>query len=132
MIYGTYDPKDWVVEINGMTITAIGEDGVTWEKSEANGEAKVGVLGDTIWQKTNNSLYNLTVTIMRHCPQKAQIIALFKSGDPFPVSATNKALGERFGGTMAVFEEEPSFEAGTEASDIELTLLVFDGKTESI
>lgn len=132
MIYGTYDPKGWVVEFDGITITAIGEDGVNWEKAEANGEAKWGSQGDAIWQVSHNTAYNLTVSVMRHCPQKAQIISMFKRGVPFPVSASHKALGERFGGTMAVFEEEPSFESGTEAGDLELTLLVLDGKTETI
>lgn len=132
MNYSTYDPKDWDVEINGMTITAIAEDGVSWEKSEANGEAKWGAMGDVIWQKSHNGAYTLTVSVMANCPQKDALIALFKTSDPFPVSATNKPLGERFGGTMALFEEEPSFERGTEAGDIELVLLVFDGKTETI
>ena len=132
MNFATYDPKGWNVELDGITITSIAEGGVTWEKSEANGEAKWGLMGDAIWQKSCNTAYKLTVSIMRHCPQKSQIMAMFKRGEPFPVSASHKDLGERFGGTMAVFEEEPSFEGGTEASDLELGLYVFDGKTESI
>lgn len=132
MIFANYDPKGWNVEINGITITAIAEGGVTWEKKEANGEAKWGAMGDAIWQKSHNTAYGLTVSIMRHCPQKSQLISLFKKNTPFPVSASHKDLGERFSGTMAVFEEEPSFEGGTEASDLELTLYVFDGTTENI
>lgn len=132
MNFANYDPKGWVVEFNGMTITSIAEGGVTWEKSESNGEAKWGMCGDAIWAKSHNSGYTLTVSVMRHCPQKAQLINMFKRNEPFPVSASHKDLGERFGGTMALFEEEPSFEGSTEAGDLELKVLVFDGKTENI
>ena len=132
MNFAVYDPKLWNVEINGMTITAIAEGGVNWEKVEANGEAKWGIKGDAIWQKTNNTAYKLTVSVMRHCPQKAQLINLFKTSEPFAASASHPDLHERFGGTMALFEEEPAFEGGTEAADVELALYVFDGATENI
>lgn len=132
MNFATYDPKGWNVEIAGVTITSIAEGGVTWEKNEANGEAKWGLVNDAIWNVTNNSSYKLTVSIMRHCPQKEFIMSLFKKTTPFAVSASHKELGERFGGTMALFEEEPSFEGSSEAGDLELSLYVFDGKTENI
>ena len=132
MLFGIYDPKDWIVELDGITITAIGEGGVTWEKAESNGEAKWGIGGDAIWQKGTNGGYTLTISVMRHCPQKSQNISKFKRSVPFPVNTSHKDLKERFGGTKAVFEEEPSFEGGTEAGDLELKLYVFDGKTETI
>ena len=132
MNYDVYNFKDWVVEIDGMTITAIAEDGVTWEKSESNGEAKKGALGDVIWQVRNDDVYNLTVPVLANCPQLPSLIKLFRTTDPFPVSATNKKLGLSFSGTMALFEEEPSFEFGVEAGDVELNICVFDGKTAKI
>lgn len=129
MNYAVYDPKLWNVEINGVTITSIAEGGVNWEKVEANGEAKFGISGDAVWNKTNNTAYKLTVSIMRHCPQKSAIVDLFKTSEPFPVSASHSGLGESFSGTMALFEEEPNFEGGTEAADLELAIFVFDGET---
>ena len=127
MRFATYDPKKWVVELNKIAITAIAEGGVTWEKVEANGEAKWGIMGDAIWQKSNNTAYKLTVSVMRHCPQKSQIMNLFNTSEPFPVNASHEDLGEAFSGTMALFEEIPSFEGGTEAGDLEISLYVFDG-----
>lgn len=127
MIFANYDPKKWVVELNKTTITAIAEGGVSWEKVEANGEAKWGVMGDAIWQKSNNTAYKLTVSVMRHCPQKSIIMDLFNRAEPFPVSASHEDLGEAFNGTMALFEEIPSFEGSTEAGDLELGIYVFDG-----
>ena len=129
MNYDVYNFKDWLVEINGVTITAITEDGVSWEKAEANGEAKIGALGDVIWQVRNQDVYNLTVTVLANCPQLSQIVSLFRTTTPFPVSAVNKNLGMSLTGTMALFEEEPSLEFGVEAGDIELKICVFDGKT---
>ena len=132
MNFAVYDPKGWDVEIDGVTITAIGENGVSWEKVEANGEAKWGNMGDAIWQKSNNTAYKLTVSVMRHCPQKKHLISLFKTSEPFSATASHKDMNERFGGTVALFEEEPSFEGGSEASDLELSIYVFDGATEYI
>lgn len=129
MNYDVYDAKDWAVEIAGVTITGLGEDAVTWEKAEANGEMKRGSQGDGIWQVTNDETYNLTVTVLANCPQLKHLISLFKKTEPFAVSAINKKLGLSFSGTQALFEEEPSFEFGVEAGDIELTICVFDGKT---
>lgn len=129
MNYDVYNFKDWDVEIDGITITAIAEDGVSWEKAEANGEAKVGALGDVIWQVRNQQVYNLTVTVLANCPQLSTIVSLFKTTTPFAVSAVNKNLGISLTGTMALFEEEPSLEFGVEAGDIELNITVFDGVT---
>lgn len=133
MAYSVYNPDDWDVEINGYTITSIGEDGVTWEKAEANGEMKRGIgKHEGIWQQSNDTTYNLTVSVLANCPQLKYIIPLFKRTTPFAVSAVNKKLGLSFSGTMAMFEEEPSFEMGAEAGDIELTMVVFDGVTASV
>ena len=132
MNYDVYNFKDFNVEIDGMTITAITEDGLSWENAEANGEAKIGALGDVIWQVRNQNVYTLTVTVLANCPQLPSLIKLFKTTDPFPVNATNKKLGLCLSGTMALFEEEPSFEFGIEAGDVELKLCVFDGSIASI
>lgn len=129
MNYDVYNFKDWLVEINGMTITAIAEDGVSWEKAEANGEAKIGACGDVIWQVRNQDVYNLTVTVLPNCPQLSSVVSLFRQTTPFHVSAVNKSLGISLTGTMALFEEEPSLEFGVEAGEIELNICVFDGKT---
>lgn len=129
-MYSVYDPSKWSFELDGMTVTAIAEGGVNWEKAEAKGEAKWGIQGDAIWQKTINTGYKLTVAIMRNCPQKAQIVRKYKSNDFMTVSASHPDLDETFSGTKAVFEEEPNFEGGTEAGDLELVFYVFDGDTD--
>ena len=69
MNYDVYNFKDFDVEIDGMTITAITEDGLSWEKAEANGEAKIGALGDVIWQEIRTFIILLLrcLLIVRSC-----------------------------------------------------------------
>lgn len=53
----TYNAKECIVTINGVNITGLGEDMITWEKEEAFFEPVVGAQGDVVKSEINNSLY---------------------------------------------------------------------------
>ena len=59
----TYNAKECIVTINGVNITGLGEDMITWEKEEAFFEPVVGAQGDVVKSEINNSLYTLTIAV---------------------------------------------------------------------
>jgi hypothetical protein len=127
-----YNAKDCVVTINGMYITQLGEDMISWEKEEAYFESVVGAQGDVIKSEINNSIHNLTLTVQVTSPQVKELLALQGQSDPFSVWVVNKSLGIRLGGENANIAEAPEIALGAEAEDLEFTFTVFDGVTEGI
>ncbi|MBD8947112.1 MULTISPECIES: hypothetical protein [Congzhengia] len=127
----TYNAKECIVTINGVNITGLGEDMITWEKEEAFFEPVVGAQGDVVKSEINNSLYTLTIAVQPTSPQLGHLINLQNQSEAFPVSVINKALGVRLGGSMANVSEAPEFSLGAEAEDLEFAFMVFDGYIES-
>lgn len=127
-----YNAKDCTVMVNGVYITQLGEDMVSFSKEEAYFEPVVGAQGDIVKSEINNSIHTLTITIQSTSPQKEMLLGLLGSEKTFPVWVTNKAMGERFGGSMAAIQEAPEISRGAEAEDMEFTFCVFDGVVETI
>ena len=88
----TYNAKECIVTINGVNITGLGEDMITWEKEEAFFEPVVGAQGDVVKSEINNSLYTLTIAVQPTSPQLGHLINLQNQSEAFPVSVINKAL----------------------------------------
>lgn len=124
-----YNAKDCSVIIDGVYITGLGEDMISWEKEEAFFETVVGAQGDVVKSEINNSLHTLTVTVQPTSPQLAYLLALRKRNEAFPVWVVNKPLGLRLGGTKANISEMPEIALGAEAEDVEIAFTVFDGDT---
>ena len=131
MVVTSYNAKDCTVTVDGVFITQLGEDMVSFEKEEAYFEPVVGAQGDIIKSEINNSIHTLTLTIQPTSPQKAFLMSKFGNKENFPIWVTNKALGMRFGGTMAAIQEMPEIAMGAEAEDMEFTFCVFDGVVEA-
>lgn len=126
-----YNAKDCTITVDGVFITQLGEDMVSFEKEEAYFEPVVGAQGDIVKSEINNSIYTLTLTIQPTSPQKAFLLNKLGSTETFPIWVVNKSLGERFGGSMAAIQEMPSISRGSEAEDMEFTFCVFDGVVEA-
>ena len=126
-----YNAKDCTVQVNGVYITGLGEDMISWEKEESYFEPVVGAQGDIIKSEINNGIHNLTLTVQPTSPQRSMLMSLMGQSEPFSVWVINKALGIRLGGTMANIMEAPEISLGAEAEDMEFTFCVFDGVTES-
>lgn len=127
-----YNAKDCTVTVDGVYITQLGEDMVSFEKEEAYFEPIVGAQGDVIKSEINNSIHTLTITIQPTSPQRPMLIDLLGSSKMVSIWVTNKTLGERFGGTMAAIQEMPEIARGAEAEDMEFTFSVFDGVIENL
>lgn len=132
MVVTSYNAKDCTVTVDGVFITQLGEDMVSFEKEEAYFEPFVGAQGDIVKSEINNTLHTLTLTIQPTSPQKAMLLSKCGAAGTFPVWVTNKALGERFGGSMAAIQEMPEIARGAEAEDMEFSITVFDGAVEAI
>lgn len=126
-----YNAKDCTVTVNGVFITGLGEDMVTGEKDEEFFEPVVGAQGDIVKSEINNTLGTVTVVIQPTSPQKAHLFALANQKETFPIWVTNKALGERFGGSMAALKNYPEMARGSEAEDMEFEFSVFDYVVEA-
>lgn len=122
-----YDAKDCTVMVDGVYVTGLGEDMVTFEKEENYFEAVVGAQGDVVKSIINNDIHTLTITVQPTSPQKGFLMSLSKRSETFPIWVVNKALGEKFGGTQANVQTAPSVERGATAADMEFTFCVFDG-----
>lgn len=129
--FSTYNAKDCTVMIDGVYITGLGEDMISWEKEEAYFEPAVGAQGDIVKSEINNDIHNLALTVQPTSPQLPHLLKLAKRSEPFEVWVVNKALGIRIGGTKANVQEAPEIALGAEAEDMEFAFTVFDGVTES-
>ena len=126
-----YNAKDCTITVDGVFITQLGEDMVSFEKEESYFEPVVGAQGDIVKSEINNTIYTLTLTIQPTSPQKEFLLSKLGSAETFPVWVVNKAMGERFGGSMAAIQEMPEIARGAEAEDMEFTFCVFDGVVET-
>lgn len=127
-----YNPKDVTVTINGIYLTGLGEDMISFEFDEERFEATVGAQGDVVVNETNNQLATLTVNIQATSPQYLECLRLARNGTTFPVWVVNKSIGERCGGTMARFKNAPEIAYGTELDDREFEIAIFDGVVEPV
>ena len=125
-----YNPNDVSVTIDGIYITGLGEDMISFEFDEERFEARVGAQGDVVINETNNKLATMTLTIQASSPQYKTLLQYAKNGTVFPVWAVNKSIGERCGGTKARFKNPASVSYGAELEDRELEIAIFDGCVE--
>lgn len=127
-----YNPDDCTVTVDGVYITQLGEDMISFEKEEAYFEPVVGAQGDVIKSMINNPIHTLTLSIQPTSPQKAFLLGKLGASENFSVWVTNKALGERFGGTLAAIAEMPEISRGSTAEDMEISFTIFDGVLEMV
>ena len=127
----TYNPNDTTITIDGVFVTGLGEDMITFEFDEERFSTAVGAQGDVVVNETNNMLASMTLTIQASSPQYSMCIDYAKKGTVFPVWGVNKSIGERFGGTKARFKNTASVSYGTELEDREFEIQVFDGVHEN-
>lgn len=125
-----YNAKDCTVQVDGVFITGLGEDMISWEKEEAYFETSVGAQGDIVKNEINNDIHTLTVTVQVTSPQYGYLVSLAKRSEPFPVWVSNKPLGITVGGTMANIAEAPPISLKNTAEDAEIKFTVFDGETK--
>ena len=131
MLLATYDAKDTSIIVDGVYITAVGEDMVSAEKEEDYFAPSVGAQGDIVKSQINNSIGTVTVYVQPTSPQKSYLLSLATRREPFPLWVINKKLGERFGGTMANLLSFPEIARGAEAEDMEFVFQVFDLTVEA-
>lgn len=122
-----YNAKDTAVVVDGVYITGLGEDMISWEKEEQYFEPVVGAQGDIVKSEINNDIYTLTITVQPTSPQLSHLISLKDRKDPFPIWCINKELGLTIGGSKANIMEMPSISLGATAEDLEVSFAVFDG-----
>lgn len=127
MSFSRYNAKDNVVTVNGVHITGLAEDFWTFEKREAIADDAVGAMGDVIRNEKNDPIWDATVVVQATSPQANYLLSLRKETTPFPIWCTNKVLGRKEGGSMALMNEAPSDEMGTEAGELEFKFSVYDG-----
>lgn len=131
-MFTAYNAKDCTVVVDGVFITGLAEDMVTYEKDEEMFSTSVGAQGDVVMSEINNPLATITLTVQATSPQKGYLLNLATAGKVFPIWCTNRSIGERFGGTKARIKNYPSLEHGAEAADREFAIQVFDGTVDSI
>lgn len=122
-----YNAKDTTVIVNGVHITGLGEEMISYEKEEAVSELIVGAQGDIVRSEINNDIYTLTLTVQPTSPQLKHLINLKNRRDTFPIWVINKQMGITLGGSKACINEMPEISLGAEAEDIEITFSVLDG-----
>lgn len=127
MSFSRYNAKDNVVTVAGVHITGLAEDFWSFEKREAIADDAVGALGDIVRNEKNDPIWDATITVQATSPQANFLLALRKETQPFSVWCTNKALGRKEGGSMALMNESPADEMGTEAGELEFKFSVYDG-----
>ena len=128
-MFSRYNSKDSVITVKDVHITGLAEDFWSFEKQEALAEDSVGGQGDVIRNEINNPLYDATITVQSTSPQVNFLYSLINEQTPFPVWNTNKTIGRKSGGNMALLSEVPSSEQGTEAGELEFKFTVYDGET---
>lgn len=127
-----YNAKDCVVTVGGVYITGLGEDMVSCEKDEDSVSAVVGAQGDVVVNEVNNDLGTITLTVQGTSPQKGYLMNLAKAKAMFDIWVNNKSIGEKVGGTKAMFKKTPTLEQGAELADREFEIQVFDYTVDSI
>lgn len=125
----TYNPKDTTITMNGVYLTGLGEDMISFEFDEDKFEATVGAQGDVVVNERNNDLATVTLSIYPSSPQYQMVLEYARKGTVFPFWGVNKSIGERFGGTQARVKRPPvSYGSDLEAREVEIA--IFDGTNE--
>lgn len=125
-----YNPKDTTVTMDGIYLTGLGEDMITFEFDEERFTTTVGAQGDVVMNESNNNLATMTLAIQATSPQYRTILQYVKNGTVFPIWCVNKSIGERCGGTQARFKNPAEVNYGIELEDREFEIQVFDGVVE--
>lgn len=125
-----WNAKDCTVMWDGINITGLGEDMVSFEREEEFFSTTVGAQGDVLVNEMNNNIGTLTLTVQGTCPQKSKLIADAKAGKIAPLWVSNPSIGERVGGTQARIKNFPSLEYGQELADREFEFVIFDATVE--
>jgi len=126
----SWNAKNCTVMWDGINITGLGEDMVTFEKDEEFFSTTVGAQGDVVINEMNNDLATITITIQGTSPQKKKLLADAKAGKIAPLWVVNSSIGEKVGGTKARIKNYPSLEYGQELEDREFEFQVFDASVE--
>lgn len=126
-----YNPNDTSITIDGVYMTGLGEDMITFAFQEERFSPVVGAQGDVVVNETNNNLADMTISVFPSSAQYKMCLDYARNGTVFPVWGINKSIGERFGGTKARFKNpaEVNYSNELEARSFEIT--VFDGTVES-
>ncbi len=127
-----YDARDCTVLVDGVYITGLGEDMVSFSKDKDTIEPHAGAQGDVCVNRINDTIYTLTIRVQATCPQKGFLLQLANNGAIVPVWVTNKSIGERFGGNEAAIKAMPEVEMGAVASDREFVFSVFGGVLQGL
>lgn len=122
-----YNAKDTSVMVDGVFITGLGEDMISFSKEESASEIIVGAQGDVVKSEINNDIHTLSLTVQPTSPQLAHLMSLKDRKDCFPVWVINKEMGITLGGTQACINEMPEISLGASAEDIEITFSILDG-----
>lgn len=128
----SYNAKNCTIMVNGVYITGLGEDMVSFAKDEEMFSTSVGAQGDVVVNEVNNDLATVTLTVQATSPQKDYLIGLARERKEFPIWVTNKTINERFGGTRARIKNFPELSHGAEAEDREFEIQVFDGVVDRV
>lgn len=122
-----YDAKQDVITVNGVHITGLAEKFWSFSKKEAVRELSTGGQGDVVASKLNDPVWEATITVQTTSPQANYLFSLLEVDEPFPVWNTNKALGRKEGGSLAVMTEAPSDEREKTAGELEFKFAIADG-----
>lgn len=122
-----YNAKDTTVIVDGVYITGLGEDMISYAKEESTAEFVVGAQGDVVKSEINNDIYTLTLSVQPTSPQLSHLISLKDRKDCFPVWVINKEMGITLGGTQACINEMPEISLSAEAQDLEIVISILDG-----
>lgn len=126
-----YNAKDTTVIVDGVYITGLGEDMISFSKEENVSEFIVGAQGDIVRSEINNDIHTLTLTVQPTSPQLTHLIALKDRKGCFPVWVINKEMGITLGGSQACINELPEIALGASAEDIEFTFSILDGSMKA-
>lgn len=122
-----YNAKNCTIEVNGVFITGVGEDMVTFTKRESLAEDKVGAQGDVVRSEKNDPLYDCEITVQITSPQYKFLRSLKDETEAFPLWINDKALGIKAGGEQALVNEVAELGLGAEADDATFKFTVYDG-----
>lgn len=125
-----YNPNDTTLTIDGVYMTGLGEDMITFAFQEERFTPVVGAQGDVVVNETNNNLADMTISVLPSSPQYKMCLTYARNGNVFPIWGVNKSVGERFGGTKARFKNPAEASYGTELEAREFEITVFDGVHE--
>ena len=126
-----YNPNDTTLTIDGVFMTGLGEDMISFAFQEERFSPLIGAQGDVVLNETNNHLADMSVTVLPSSPQYKMCLDYAKNGNVFPIWGVNKSVGERFGGTKARFKNPAEISYGTEMEARSFEITVFDGVVES-